>query len=69
VSKVKGLTVSRETHSYEKEDGEHFSKSENYYIVVEFDGLWAFLESRFATPGDYTITFSFYQFQPTHFPQ
>lgn len=50
-SKIKGLTVSRESHSYEKEDGGSVSKTQDYYTIAEFDGLWALFESGFATLG------------------
>jgi hypothetical protein len=50
LDKIKGLTVSRETHSYDI-DGKHVSRTQDYYEYYGSDELENLLKTGFATLG------------------
>jgi hypothetical protein len=47
LDKVKGLTVSRETHTMHHEDGQSITKTEDYYRIKADDGSLGFYADKF----------------------
>jgi hypothetical protein len=51
LNKVEGLTVSKETNSYTKEEGGFVSKTENFYNYLDLGDFDYLLKTGFATLG------------------